>query len=243
VSAILKALKKLEQDTAATAGVPLRREAKRHNQWGSKSVMAPVLIGVTISVLVVVVLMMVLKNPSVDNAMKISGTPATGPGPVVNNSQTDEQIQENLPQTLDSEDLPSMAQNIASTTNVPAGKVPDGQAMNNNFNKSVDVQPVPYPDEFGSLQKSQALELKKNIQSNEPISMAVEPVVHILEDSSLELQAISWSSDPAGRMAVINGKICREKDRVDGYVIKKISSGDVVLAKGAVLGKLVFKIR
>jgi len=86
------------------------------------------------------------------------------------------------------------------------------------------------------------LDSEKNIPADENV-IDVEPVVRIIDDSSLELQAISWSSDPAQRMAVINGKICREKDRVDGYVVKEIGSGDVVLAKGFVLGKLVFKIR
>ena len=67
--------------------------------------------------------------------------------------------------------------------------------------------------------------------------------VAVINDPSLELQAISWSANAEKRMAIINGKICREKDHVGEYVIVAINSGDVVLSKGSVTGKLVFKIR
>jgi len=89
VSAILKALKKLEQDTAATAGTPLRRDAKRHNRLRSKSVMAPVLIGVAVSILVGMGVAVLFRKPAPFKTMQKAQAPPTSrkdsrpvPGPV-----------------------------------------------------------------------------------------------------------------------------------------------------------------
>ena len=76
-----------------------------------------------------------------------------------------------------------------------------------------------------------------------PVTRKSKPVVDIIEDPDLQLQAISWSADADKRMAIINGKIFREKDRVGSYVIQAINSNEVILSKGPVSGKLVFKIR
>jgi hypothetical protein len=67
--------------------------------------------------------------------------------------------------------------------------------------------------------------------------------VAVLADPAIELQAISWSVDPEKRLAIINGRICREKEHVAGYLIDAIDAEEVVLSKGAVSGKLVFKVR
>ena len=63
------------------------------------------------------------------------------------------------------------------------------------------------------------------------------------QESPLSLQAISWSADPDKRLAVINGKICREKEPIGGYVLDAINTADVVVSKGGKSGKLMFKIR
>jgi hypothetical protein len=77
----------------------------------------------------------------------------------------------------------------------------------------------------------------------EPIAKETGSPYAVIEDPSVELQAISWSADAEKRLAIINGKICREKDTVAGYVIQSINSGDVVMSKGSVKGKLIFEIR
>lgn len=243
MSAILKALKKLEQDTSSTASLPLRKEVKRHSQWRAKSFVMPVLVSVIISALVVAGSMVIFRNHSTDNTIKTARTSAIETSQAVKKTQADGQIEATLSQTLDSKDSASRTENIPSPVDALTSKASDTHPLNNNPHKSAVAQPVPYSGEFGSLQKYQPSAFEKNIQSNEPIRQDVEPEVRILEDPTLKLQAISWSSDPAQRMVVINAKICREKDRVDGYVVKKINSGDVVLSKGSVLGKLVFKIR
>ena len=53
-----------------------------------------------------------------------------------------------------------------------------------------------------------------------------------LNDSKLKLQALAWSSDAGRRMAVINGRIVREGESVDGYQINQIRQEDVVVTDG-----------
>lgn len=61
--------------------------------------------------------------------------------------------------------------------------------------------------------------------------------------AGVSLQAISWSPDPARRLAVINGRLCREGESVEGFVLVRINPDDVLLSGGRVSGRLVFKIR
>jgi len=51
-----------------------------------------------------------------------------------------------------------------------------------------------------------------------------------LNDSKIKLQALAWSSDAAKRMAVINGRIVREGESMDGYQINQIRQEDVVVS-------------
>ena len=61
--------------------------------------------------------------------------------------------------------------------------------------------------------------------------------------SKLKLQAIAWSQDPAGRLAVINNRILREGDSVDGYDLTKIRKDDVVLNGGGKSWRLEFGLK
>ncbi len=79
-----------------------------------------------------------------------------------------------------------------------------------------------------------------NEASGDAISLAE---YDLIEDPGIDLQAISWAVDSSRRMAIINGKICREKEQVSGYRIEAIGSEAVILSKGAKTGKLLFNIR
>jgi hypothetical protein len=61
--------------------------------------------------------------------------------------------------------------------------------------------------------------------------------------SDLKLQAISWSRNPANRIAVINGNILREGAALEGYSISRIAKDEVVVRKGAEEWKLVFNLK
>jgi len=53
-----------------------------------------------------------------------------------------------------------------------------------------------------------------------------------LNDSKIKLQALAWFNDAARRIAVINGRIVREGESVDGYQINQIRQEDVVVSDG-----------
>lgn len=70
---------------------------------------------------------------------------------------------------------------------------------------------------------------------------AAEP--ELMEDGPLTLQAISWADAPENRIAVINGKICRQTERIDGYRIQTINPDDVRVTDGEKTWRLSFGIR
>jgi hypothetical protein len=59
-------------------------------------------------------------------------------------------------------------------------------------------------------------------------------------DSRLKLQAIAWFDDVGRRMAVINNRIVREGESVDGFSITQIRPDDVVVSDGTELWRLEF---
>jgi len=81
------------------------------------------------------------------------------------------------------------------------------------------------------------------IQQSDLVNRNRPEISEIGEEAGLDLQAISWSSDVKKRLAVINGKLCRENESVGGYVVKQINPDDIMVSKGATTGKLVLKIR
>lgn len=77
-----------------------------------------------------------------------------------------------------------------------------------------------------------------------PLKPAAAPSAGIpILTSDLKLQAISWSPDPANRIAVINGNILREGAALEGYSINRIAEDEVLLRKGAEEWKLVFNLK
>ena len=64
-----------------------------------------------------------------------------------------------------------------------------------------------------------------------------------IEDAKLKLQALAWSDDDARRMAVINGRIVREGQSVDGYQVMQIREEDVVVNDGGKSWRLEFGLQ
>jgi hypothetical protein len=50
--------------------------------------------------------------------------------------------------------------------------------------------------------------------------------------TNIELQAIAWSNDPKSRLAVINGRILRERESIDNVIVMHIGSDEVIFRKG-----------
>ena len=64
-----------------------------------------------------------------------------------------------------------------------------------------------------------------------------------LDNAKLKLQAIAWSKVAAERIAVINDRIVREGESVEGYSINRIRQEDVVVNDGARSWQLEFGLR
>jgi cell division protein FtsN len=64
-----------------------------------------------------------------------------------------------------------------------------------------------------------------------------------LNDSKLKLQALAWSADTAKRMVVINGRIVREGESIDGYQINQIRQEDVIVNDGRQSWSLEFGLK
>jgi len=64
-----------------------------------------------------------------------------------------------------------------------------------------------------------------------------------LNDPDMKLQAITWSRMPQKRIAVINNRIVREGESVTGYLVSTINQDDVVLSRGGEKWQLQFRIK
>jgi hypothetical protein len=291
VSAILKALKKLEQETAANAGAPLPGDAGNQSRKQTKSIIIPGLIVLILCILTGVGISIFARKSSAPESTtaflkdKKPVSPVSIPADMIPQSraaETDTQKQkkpavaapefkfatadvvsaENQPkdlekglrESLEGHTYQMMADRPAAVHStdpfLPITPAPDAQP---------DIQPDAAdgnrPPIEENAQTEASLQADTSISEEsipaladkpfaaKPVARKAEPLVALIEDSDMQLQAISWSVDADKRMAIINGKICREKDRVGAYVIQSINTGDVILSKGSVKGKLVFKIR
>jgi len=60
------------------------------------------------------------------------------------------------------------------------------------------------------------------------------------KDSRIQLQAIAWSNNPEKRMAVINNKIVREGGSIDGISVTRILEDQVIFREGGESFKILF---
>jgi len=60
------------------------------------------------------------------------------------------------------------------------------------------------------------------------------------KDSRIQLQAIAWSNNPEKRMAVINNKIVREGGSIDGISVTRILEDQVIFREGEERFKILF---
>ncbi|MCF8035309.1 MAG: general secretion pathway protein GspB [Desulfobacteraceae bacterium] len=107
-------------------------------------------------------------------------------------------------------------------------------------------QQIEKPPETGDSQARSApdkTETRQNPVSNGSAQPDTAPEPEIMEDGPLTLQAISWADAPENRIAVINGKICRQGERIDGYRIQAINPDDVRVTDGEKTWRLSFGIR
>ena len=63
-----------------------------------------------------------------------------------------------------------------------------------------------------------------------------------IDEDRLKLHAIAWSNNPERRIAVINGRIVREGDSIDGFKVSRISAEEVIVKEGEKSWRLVFRL-
>jgi hypothetical protein len=86
-----------------------------------------------------------------------------------------------------------------------------------------------------SLQDSEAVKASPK-PSNSGIFAQTLPA-----QAGLDLQAISWDENPESRIAVINGRVLREGERIEGYLLSEINADDVVFEHTGQIWKLEFR--
>jgi hypothetical protein len=113
---------------------------------------------------------------------------------------------------------------------------------------SPDKLPGGLPEGFSvSEKKERKGTAKSQPESSKPlapvISKSEESGIKIVQDTGLKLMAIAWSAIPADRIAVINGRIVREGETIEGVFISRINENEVILQKGDELVKLIFRVQ
>jgi len=68
-------------------------------------------------------------------------------------------------------------------------------------------------------------------------------VIQPLDDSQFRLQAIAWSAKAHQRMAVINGRILREGESLDGFLVAHIRESEVILSDGGTSWRVKFSLK
>lgn len=98
--------------------------------------------------------------------------------------------------------------------------------------------------------KAQATSVQETPSENEAAGQeasgpekASQPDAEVMRGDPLTLQAVSWSSSPQKRFAVINGRICREGDSIQDFIIRRINAEDVRLEGRGKTWRLIFNQR
>ncbi len=93
-----------------------------------------------------------------------------------------------------------------------------------------------------SILKDSADAYKSANKEPKPAALKQPDTLKQVLDSELELQAIAWSIDPNERIAVINGQIVKEGESIEEFFIVRISSESVVVKRGAKEWELIFRL-
>ena len=109
--------------------------------------------------------------------------------------------------------------------------------------KKTPPLPRTSPDQQSVIRKDNAPNEPAGAAAKKPTRTQPKITYDRIEDSKLKLQALAWSDDDARRMAVINGRIVREGESVDGYQVVRIREEDVVVNDGGKSWRLEFGLQ
>ncbi|MDA3791994.1 MAG: general secretion pathway protein GspB [Desulfobacula sp.] len=156
-------------------------------------------------------------------------------------------------------DLPELA-NKTILKPEPVNKVPVGESFSNqdkdkdkdkesipskppNTPKTIPNDNTPLIAEESILSRSAGEDLIKDekelLNEDTPKQETLLP----LENDSLRVQAISWAKEPASRVAVIDNRVLKEGDSVQGYRLVIIKKDSVILHYSGIDYRLGFQYR
>jgi hypothetical protein len=244
LSSILRALKKIQNETSASAGIQagpgMSSSARvRENAFLYKSIIAvAILMGVAFGGA------WVIKTAPKDHQevpKPVQETPEINvppqPGLVLRNPTTENPAW--IPIIHEpKEEIPLAHSPTAELTDQPV--MHDDDATNHG-----DLSKPADDHRFEDVQKPDTNATARLISPDKKtIEQDISSTYHEIDESAgMDLQAISWAADPQKRLAVINGTLCRENESVKGYTIKRINPDDVIVSNGSITGRLVLKIR
>jgi len=143
------------------------------------------------------------------------------------------------PASAPQQNPPSKARKPAKTATTPTVK---SSADNKGTNTPIRSEALVTPSEETTEQKRPETSPAKPEKRSIPEQMSSPPIsAEILEPGTLQLQAISWAKKPENRMAVINNQICREGGKVEGFQIKRINPEAVLVDDGTNTWKVIFR--
>ena len=123
----------------------------------------------------------------------------------------------------------------ATRAELPAVASPPAAAVPAARKTSVPAKadPVPPPRPAAAPRAARAV-------PTAPAASGEQETTERLDTSGFRLEAIVWSSDPAGRFAVINGSILRQGGTMDGLTVTSIERNSVKLRSGNKAGEIRF---
>jgi len=257
LSSILKALKRLEQDAAVPAEMPALPGPGQASARFKYLIYISIVIGV---ILAAGVFLFIRSQPSVltartaENAgpqksLRVSVEKTDMPSPTKPHRikpQPAENIESKSPDQPPTADKQQPVAEEGASEAKAKTKDPTGAKNPRNENKIKEPEKA----------EAKANPPAANKNSGEPPPAAVkseaqsDPIAippgaadtPILEDVGLEIQAISWNEIPSRRIAVINSRLCREGERINGFRILKINPDDIVVSNGTTTGTLIFRL-
>jgi hypothetical protein len=236
LSSILKALKKLEtdqdqQDLVRSLSKTVRRGKRKPGKSRSFSAIVKVSGIIVISVVLaagsLIGISRVIKKEAkttVGNLAQKSSALQTEPVEEVNAEKTKERQISHSGPVISSK---ALLDKPPSRINPKAAALPPKNTVSK-------------PEKSEVPEKSNPAPLSPKASS---VSGYEENGIKIDRDSGLKLMAIAWSAIPADRIAVINGRIVREGEAIDGAFISRINENEVILQKKDELLKLIFRVQ
>jgi hypothetical protein len=244
LSSILRALKKIQTDTAAPSGIQtgpgMSSSARvRESSYLYKGIFAAaVMMGVAFGSIWFI-------KSTFKSQPEVSKP--THEAPELNMSpEIDVALRETTGENTAQAQIAPVLKEEMPVPKPPATELMDKHASNEDHLEMPGNVDIPTKgDDIEDIKKPEATVSERIISPDKETveRRAVSNYKEIDESVGLDLQAISWAADTQKRLAIINGTLCRENESVSGFIIKQINPDDVIVSKGSITGRLVLKIR